>query len=262
VWVERVDAASAAAHPDPDHPGAELARALEAAAAATLAAASREADPGAPAGIPVGGGVAAVLPGASPGAVALGLGLAGPVAPGEVDRLEAFFAERGAAPAVDLSPFADPSVFALLGDRGYRARPGGNVLSRALRPEDRLDDPHLPVEEEAAAEACGALLPAALLRAGRAHVVRVGRRVAAVGLLRLEAGVAWLFGDATAEAFRGRGFQVALVRSRLCRCAGLARVAGAEAPPGGACQRNLERAGFRVAYTRLRLSRPGPLRPR
>jgi GNAT superfamily N-acetyltransferase len=253
VWVTPAGPVPREAHLDPDHPGPDLARAIEAAAAATLSVAA-----GAAACLAVGGGVAAVWPGIRPGATALGLGLAGPVAAAELDRMEAFFGARAEGPAVDLCPFADPSLFAALGERGYRAEPGGNVLARSLRPDRPLDEPHLPVSEAAAADddACRALAPSAPLRAGRAHVVRMGARVVALGFVRVESGVAWLFGDATAEDFRGRGFQVALVRSRLRRCAGQAHVAAAEAAAGSACQRNYERAGFRVAYTRLRLRLP------
>ena len=59
-----------------------------------------------------------------------------------------------------------------------------------------------------------------------------------------------LTSDATLPSFRGRGIQSALLRARIW-------IAGAsdcvlaviEAEPGSSSQRNMERLGFRVAWT-------------
>jgi hypothetical protein len=66
------------------------------------------------------------------------------------------------------------------------------------------------------------------------------------------------YGDATLPGFRRRGVQAALIGSRL-RQATLSgsKWAIACALPGTASQRNYERAGFRVAYTKTMLVRDG-----
>jgi hypothetical protein len=73
------------------------------------------------------------------------------------------------------------------------------------------------------------------------------------GAMGIWQGVACLFGDATPERFRGRGGQSALIHARLAgaRDAGC-DVALAYTMRGSTSQRNYERAGFRIAYTRTK----------
>ena len=53
-------------------------------------------------------------------------------------------------------------------------------------------------------------------------------------------------------AFRRRGAQGALLRARLARARELGcRVASSSTLPGTASRRNMERAGFHVAYPKL-----------
>lgn len=61
-----------------------------------------------------------------------------------------------------------------------------------------------------------------------------------------------MFGDATLPEWRGRGVQTALLKARLERAlhAGC-DLAAAGASPGSGSQRNMERLGFRVAYTQV-----------
>jgi GNAT superfamily N-acetyltransferase len=79
-----------------------------------------------------------------------------------------------------------------------------------------------------------------------------GRAVAAASV-SLNEGVALLAGAATIPEFRGRGAQRALLHGRL-EYAGAhgCDLATMGAEPGGASQRNAEREGFCVAYTRLK----------
>ena len=75
---------------------------------------------------------------------------------------------------------------------------------------------------------------------------------AGTGQLEIADDIGWLSGDTTLPQFRRRGVQGALQRARL----ELARDAGCtlavtESVPGSASQRNMERLGFRVAYTRV-----------
>ncbi len=78
------------------------------------------------------------------------------------------------------------------------------------------------------------------------------------GALVVDGGVGWLSGDSTSPEHRRRGIQQAIQRHRL----ELARAAGCdlavtEAAPGGQSQRNMERLGFRIAYTHVQFTRPG-----
>ncbi len=72
------------------------------------------------------------------------------------------------------------------------------------------------------------------------------------GQLEIDGDVAWLSGDSTQPRFRRRGVQSSLQRARLtiAREAGC-RLAVTESVPGSPSQRNMERLGFRVVYTRV-----------
>jgi GNAT superfamily N-acetyltransferase len=84
----------------------------------------------------------------------------------------------------------------------------------------------------------------------------VGREVAGGAVVSANNAVGGLFGASTLPAFRRRGVQTALLAERLgwargCDC----NVAVSIALPGSISQRNIERFGFRVAYTRTKLVR-------
>ena len=80
---------------------------------------------------------------------------------------------------------------------------------------------------------------------------------AATGELRIAAGMGWLTGDATLPQFRCRGAQGALQRARL-ELAGKAGcdLAVTESLPGSPSERNMERHGFRIVYTRVEARPP------
>jgi len=75
----------------------------------------------------------------------------------------------------------------------------------------------------------------------------------ATGVLSIHRGVALLAGASTIPSARGRGAQLALLDARLRfaaeRGCDLAMMCAA---PGSGSQRNAERHGFRIAYTRLK----------
>ncbi len=90
----------------------------------------------------------------------------------------------------------------------------------------------------------------------RLYVASVEGAPAAFGALFVSGGVGSLAGAATAPRFRGRGCQSALIRRRIADAAaeGCDLIA-AQASPGSSSQRNMERAGLRVAYTKAVWSR-------
>jgi N-acetylglutamate synthase-like GNAT family acetyltransferase len=110
---------------------------------------------------------------------------------------------------------------------------------------------HIPVDEEVFGGF--ASLPGALSFLARIDGEVVG---GCGGRIIPEARIAALFGTATLPEFRQRGVQSALIALRLHE----ASKAGCEyavvsTNPGSGSQRNMERRGFRVAYTKLVMTR-------
>jgi hypothetical protein len=78
-------------------------------------------------------------------------------------------------------------------------------------------------------------------------------RPVATGALAISEGVALLAGASAVPEGRHRGAQLALLSARLNVAAGLGcDLAMMAAQPGSGSQRNAERNGFRVAYTRTK----------
>ena len=90
----------------------------------------------------------------------------------------------------------------------------------------------------------------------------VDGELAGTGQLEMSGDFGWLSADTTLPPFRRRGVQTTLQRARLqiLRDAGYA-LAVTESVPGSASQRNMERLGFRVAYTRVDARHPLPFEP-
>ncbi len=89
-----------------------------------------------------------------------------------------------------------------------------------------------------------------------AFLAFIGGEPVGGGAVLIHRGLALLAGAATLPAYRNRGVQGALHHARLT----LARRSGCDlaaqgAQPGSTSQRNAERRGFRVAYTRAILVR-------
>ena len=252
---------------DPTFPGRQLALHLEAADASNAAACATE-------HIEAGGGVVAFAGPDSPLTHAVGVGMNGPVTESDLDRIETFFFDRGAASNIDLCPLADPSLPERLGRRGYRITEFNNVLYLALGPSlapssdvrvalpherdlwsrtmvagfferDNLSDDELRIGE-AIFDMPGAI----------PCIAEVGGAAAAAATARAHEGVVSLFGDSTLPRFRGRGLHQRLIQSRLARAAGSGcTLAFAATLPGSISQRNYFRAGFLVAYTKMNMSR-------
>lgn len=208
-----------------------------------------------------------------------GLGMSGPVEHEEVAALIAFHAECGAPARVDVCPLADRSLMRWLAEERFAAAGFETVLYQPLPASVRVpvadgvrvrvasttadrelwadleargftDDRATPEDYELARAI--ALRDDALSFIGYLHDEPVG-----TGMLVISDGIAMFNGDSTLPAARNRGVQSALLAERLR----YAEEAGCdlgviEAQPGGTSQRNQERAGFRVAYTRVTLERP------
>ncbi len=221
------------------------------------------------------GGAYAMFDGVdSPLTQTFGLGMFGPVTAAQLERIEAFFDERGAATFHEVSPLADPSALALLTGRGYAPFEFTSVLYQPLSESVPSVSQGLRVrvaeasEREAWARASAAgwsefpELEAFMLGFGRVAAAGEGTlpfvaerdgRIVATAMMVVHDGVALLAGASTIPAERGRGAQSALLSARLRMAVSRGcDIAAMGAQPGSGSQRNAERNGFRIAYTRLK----------
>ena len=90
----------------------------------------------------------------------------------------------------------------------------------------------------------------------RLYIATVDGTPAAFAALFVRDGVGSLAGAATVPALRGRGCQTALLHRRIADADddGCDLIAS-QATPGSVSQRNMERAGLRIAYTKAIWSR-------
>jgi hypothetical protein len=211
----------------------------------------------------------------SPLTQTFGLGLFHPPIPADLDRIEAFFRERQSPVFHEVSPLADPGHLDLLSGRGYRPIELTTILVRRPRPDPppvpagdvrvRLAGPdEWDVWARTAARgwADGAEPAAAMLDLARVGAHRAGGlsflaeldgRPVATGAMTVCDGVAVLVGASTVPEARRRGAQLALLAARLRYTADNGcDIAVMGAQPGSGSQRNAERQGFRVAYTRTK----------
>ena len=213
----------------------------------------------------------------SPLTQTFGLGLFDPVTPAEMEKLEEFFRQRGAPVYHEVSPLTDPQLLTLLNQRGYHPIELSSVMYRPIGGGIRLMSPRNEKiksrlmregEEElwaqtAAAgwseltELAGTIMGMLYITAKRAgglsFLAELDGRTIATGALFIHDGVALLAGASTIPAGRKQGAQLALLGSRLCYAAEKGcDIAMMCAQPGSASQRNAERQGFRIAYTRIK----------
>jgi len=217
---------------------------------------------------------------ASPLTQTFGLGLFEQPTSQLLADLEQFFRERQAPVLHEVSPLAAPETLALLAQRGYCPLEFTSVLYRSLAADLPVTPapglharPIRPAEIEqwahTSARAWGTEAEGledfmlgfgqVVARATGMHsfwVESEGQPVATAGLF-IAGQVALLAGASTVPEARGRGAQRVLLQARLQWAARQGcTLAMMGAQPGSQSQRNAERAGFRVAYTRLKWQGP------
>ena len=191
-------------------------------------------------------------------------------------QLETFFFNRGAAAIHEVSPLAGVPLADRLCARGYRPVEYSSVLFQTLQPRQSSPLPQgvsvrIVHEDEAdlwadtSAQGWAADYPAMLDSIRQFGLVAFARpqnicflaehnqHAGAAGVLFLHEGVALFGGASTIPALRRHGLQAALLQARLasavehgCDLAMMVTEAGSQS------QRNAERAGFRIAYTRTK----------
>lgn len=212
----------------------------------------------------------------SPLTQTFGLGVFQPVTAADMDTLEQFFRSRGAGVFHEVSPLADPTVFTLLAERGYRPVEFSNVMYRPITPDVRLhaamnervnvrlagkDEVKLWAETafvgwsefEEVADFLKELGQVSAESDSLKFFAELDGKPIATGALIIANDVALLAGASTVPAARRQGAQLALLEGRLRYAATQGCTVGMiVAQPGSGSQRNAERHGFRIAYTRTK----------
>ena len=208
---------------------------------------------------------------------ALGLGLAEPATEAGLDEIGAFFADRGLAYGIPLTPDGQPPELPeWLEARGLRRGYPWTKLARGAEPASDLD--HLARTtlrvEEVAADRAGVFADVFLRAYGAPEVARAllerfpgtvgwhcfvafdGDTPAATGALFVTGTVGWLGAAGTLPEFRRRGAQGALLEARIAaaRRAGCETLVTETGEPveerPESSYRNLVRAGFTPQYVR------------
>ena len=213
----------------------------------------------------------------SPITQTFGLGMFESATSADMDRIEEFFKRRGTPVFHEVSPLADASLPAMLSERGYRPFEFSSVMYRPIDPEiqfartrnDRIQVRLVAADEQEIwtrtaakgwseyVELSDFLAEIGEVTANRPDTVlflaELDSLPIAAGALSIYEGVTLLAGASTIPEARKQGAQLALLDSRLRYGAEQGcDIAMMCAQPGSASQRNAERQGFRIAYTRIK----------
>ena len=203
----------------------------------------------------------------------VGMGLYGEVNAEDVEQVEEFFRSRGVSSTIVVSPLADLSLPSLLAPRDYRIQEFNSVLIRRIRPEEPFSPP------------VGVEIEPVTVETIKPWAETIAKGFSEFGEISGECStdlagcrVHWLLWLASAirspeaeeaESFRrralpryserrpcrsfaGAGVQTALIARRLHEAARAGcKYAVVSTLPGSGSQRNMERRGFRLAYTKL-----------
>jgi hypothetical protein len=225
------------------------------------------------------GGVYAMFDGVeSPLTQTFGLGVFDEITDVELDEIEAFFKRHDAPVFHEVSPLADASLIGLLNERGYQPIELTSVMYRTLGAEIALnsptnpristhiiDDVEIDVFAETSVAGWSAEMPefadfgielskiGAVSHSASPFIAELDGKPIATGMLFIYEDVALLGGASTIPDGRRNGAQNALLEARLRFAAERGcRLATMGASPGSQSQRNAEKNGFRVAYTRTK----------
>jgi GNAT superfamily N-acetyltransferase len=215
----------------------------------------------------------------SPIGRAVGIGLDGPVSAALLDQIEDFYRSHGAPAQVDVCPLTHASLLEMLKERRYYMSELNNVLFRRVSRSEQFEGPPDGVEirrgsrqeaevftdivarsffpnGDAPREFSTWLMPLFQYEDAVTFLATMQGRPAGsgVGQFMQPHNIVAFFGDGTLPEYRGRGIQRALIRSRLKLAAELGcDIAVVITQGGSTSQRNYERSGFRVAYSKATL---------
>ena len=216
----------------------------------------------------------------SPLTQTFGLGVFDEVTEREIEKLEAFFIERGAPVFHEVSPMADVSLLKLMNKRGYQPVELTSVMYRELGKHEKSNarNPSIisSIVDESEAELWAETAAAGWASEGKElaeFVLSMGKiasrtkggfpflaeldgRPIAAGSLSIYGDVCILGGTSTIPEARRQGAQNALLNARLK----YARERGCTmamicALPGSQSQKNAQKNEFNIAYTRIKWQR-------
>ncbi len=214
----------------------------------------------------------------SPLTQTFGLGVFDEIGVKELERLEAFFKARGAPVFHEVAPLADAGLMALLNERGYQPVELTSVMFQEIDNLTSLNVPINPLIKTRIIETDEAGIWAQTSASGWAaemaelgdfmfnfgqisaqtnggfpFLAELDNKPISAGMLFIYNDVAILAGASTVPEGRRKGAQTALLDARLkfARAQGC-RIATMGAAPGSQSQRNAEKNGFRIAYTRTK----------
>lgn len=202
------------------------------------------------------------------------LGLTSPITEDELIQAESLLSRGNHPVSIELSPGADPTLWPLLAQRGYRVQEFQQLLTRtvvqSLPTLRALDDLSIILATDADSDRFSRVVSAGFcgiddwhnhepLFSAPAGIRKYWRLLALIGdepagaasLCAID-DVALFSGDSTLPRFRGRGVQRALIRERLrlARGAGC-EIACASTLPHSSSQRAYESSGFKIAYPKI-----------
>ncbi|MFT7534470.1 MAG: ribosomal protein S18 acetylase RimI-like enzyme [Hyphomicrobiaceae bacterium] len=211
-----------------------------------------------------------------------GLGFGGVPDAEQLAAIEARYQERDAAVVAEVATYADPEIFAVLGERGYRLTAFEDVVGIALPAVEGARADAVQLETVATGDVrepwfeClieGFSVPdtqgvvsaedfprdlvleimrdLASVEDLTAYLARLDGEIAGGGALRTHGKIAHLCGASTLPAFRRRGVQTTLVTERLRAAASAgSEIAVTVTQPGSKSQENMMRQGFSSLFSR------------
>jgi hypothetical protein len=214
----------------------------------------------------------------SPLTQTFGLGVFDEITNEHLDEIEAFFKKHDAPVFHEVSPMAEASLLSLLNERGYQPIELTSVMFQTLSPDNLPElrvNPNIKTriiekgEEKLWAKTSAAGWGtemeglsdfmfkfgqiSAQCAGGFPFIAKLENKPIATGMLFIYDDIAILAGASTVLEGRRKGAQMALLDARLrfavergCTLAELGAL------PGSQSQRNAQKNGFRVAYTRIK----------
>jgi GNAT superfamily N-acetyltransferase len=214
----------------------------------------------------------------SPLTQTFGLGVFDEITDAELDQIEAFFAKHDAPVMHEVSPMASPTLIGLLNERNYQPIELSSVMFQEMSVEKKISlvvNPNITTriiekgEEELWAKTSAGgwasemegfedfMLEFGKISAncegGFPFLAESEGKPISAGMLFIYEDVAILAGASTIPAGRKKGGQTALLEARLkFATENGCKIAIMSALPGSQSQRNAEKNGFRIAYTRTK----------
>jgi GNAT superfamily N-acetyltransferase len=204
----------------------------------------------------------------------VGMGFDRPINTDDLECIEVFYENKNVIPRIDICPMADPSLLETLRQKSYCVEAFQNVLIYPLNGDHGFQTPKgmeirpSPPEESnlwilttaqgfegievPSQETLDVLAPNFHAANGVCFLAWVDGKPAGGGGMYIHEGIVEFGGASTRSTFRRRGVQTALINARIKAAQELGnKLAMVVTEPGSHSQRNLEKQGFQLAYTKV-----------